>query len=145
MATVKDLLAVKGTHVQTIDPEASVLTAATLMNKHRIGCLVVLDQGRVVGIFTERDVLLRVVGQQRDPATTKLADVMTTEVICCKPETAIEEIRGSMKNRRIRHLPVVDENDHLLGLVSIGDLNAQLAAIQEQTIHLLHEYLAGRA
>jgi CBS domain-containing protein len=69
---------------------------------------------------------------------------MTAEVVCCRPETPIEEIRGSMKNRRIRHLPVVDDESHLLGLISIGDLNAQLAAIQEQTIHLLQEYVAGR-
>jgi CBS domain-containing protein len=145
MATVKDLLAVKGQHVLSIGPDATVLVAATLMNDHRVGGLVVLDQGRVVGMFTERDVLRRVVGERRDPATTVIADVMTTDVFCCTPDTPIEEVRGSMKNRRIRHLPVVDDAGVVHGLVSIGDLNAQLAAIQEQTIHLLQEYVAGRA
>jgi CBS domain-containing protein len=144
MATVKDILAVKGSQVLTISPDASVLLAATLMNDHRVGSVVVLDQGRVAGMFTERDVLRRVVGDQRDPAKTSVAEVMTADVICCRPETAIEEVRGAMKNRRIRHLPVVDDSNGLLGLISIGDLNAQLAAIQEQTIHLLHEYVAGR-
>jgi CBS domain-containing protein len=144
MATVKDVLAVKGSHVLSIGPSASVLLAANLMNEHRVGSVVVLEQGRVVGMFTERDVLRRVVGEQRDPAKTSISEVMTAEVVCCKPETTIEEIRGAMKNRRIRHLPVVDKDEHLLGLISIGDLNAQLAAIQEQTIHLLQEYVAGR-
>jgi CBS domain-containing protein len=69
---------------------------------------------------------------------------MSADVLCCTPETTIEEVRGSMKNRRIRHLPVVDDQGQMLGLVSIGDLNAQLAAIQEQTIHFLQEYMAGR-
>jgi CBS domain-containing protein len=144
MPTVKDILAVKGTHVLTIGPEATVLMAATLMNDHHVGGLVVLDQGHLAGMFTERDVLRRVVGEGRDPAATRVGDVMTAEVVCCTPETELEEARGSMKNRRIRHIPVVDDAGQLLGLVSIGDLNAQLAAVQEQTIHLLREYVAGR-
>jgi CBS domain-containing protein len=144
MATVKDLLAVKGSHVLSIGPDASVLMAATLMNDQRVGCLVVLDQGKVVGIFTERDVLRRVVGQRRDVEKASVSEVMTTDVFCCAPETSIEEVRGSMKNRRIRHLPVVSPSGALLGLISIGDLNAQLVASQEQTIHLLQEYVAGR-
>jgi CBS domain-containing protein len=144
MCSVKDVLAVKGSQVLSIGTNATVLLAANLMNEHRVGSVVILDQGRVAGIFTERDVLRRVVGEQRDPAKTSIVDVMTHEVLCCKPETTIEEIRGAMKNRRIRHLPVVDDNERLLGLISIGDINAQLAAIQEQTIHLLQEYVAGR-
>ena len=69
---------------------------------------------------------------------------MTAEVLCCTQETTVEEARGVMKNRRIRHLPVVDGGRRLQGLVSIGDLNAHEATSQEQTIYLLHEYLYGR-
>ena len=69
---------------------------------------------------------------------------MTMEVLCCTLETTLEEVRGVMKNRRIRHLPVVDGDHRLEGLVSIGDLNAHEATSQEQTIYLLHEYLYGR-
>jgi CBS domain-containing protein len=144
MAMVKDILAVKGSQVLSIGPNVTVLDAARLMNEHRVGSLVVIDQGRVAGMFTERDVLRRVVGEQRDPAKTLVAEVMTVEVICCTPETALEEIGGAMKNRRIRHLPVVDDAGCLIGLVSIGDLNAQQASIQEQTIYLLETYLYGR-
>jgi CBS domain-containing protein len=144
MATVREILARKGSHVLTIGKDATVLEAALLMNEHRVGALVVMDEGRVGGMFTERDVLRRVVGERRDPATTSVAEVMTRDVFCCTLETTVEEARGTMKNRRIRHLPVTDGGSGLQGLVSIGDLNAHQATSQEQTIHLLHEYLYGR-
>jgi CBS domain-containing protein len=144
MATVSDILAVKGSHVLTIGKGATVIDAALLMNEHKVGALVVTEDGRVIGMFTERDVLRRVVGERREPATTTVAEVMTTEVACCRTNTGLDEVRGAMKNRRIRHLPVVNEDRRLLGLVSIGDLNAYQATAQEQTIHLLNEYLYGR-
>jgi CBS domain-containing protein len=145
MANVAEILQRKGTtHVHTIGKHATVLEAATLMNEHQIGALVVVEDGCVVGIFTERDVLRRVVGERREPSTTRVADVMTAELICCTPETTVEEARGAMKNRRVRHLPLVDQNYRLMGLISIGDLNAFDASNQEQTIYLLQEYLYGR-
>jgi CBS domain-containing protein len=144
MATVMAILANKGSRVLTIGPDATVLQAAQLMNEHKIGALVVMASEGIAGMFTERDVLRRVVGEQRDPTTTIVADVMTTEVACCTPVTTLEEARGAMKNRRIRHLPVMDDN-RLCGLISIGDLNAYQMTSQEHTIHLLHEYLYGRS
>ncbi|MCX5658879.1 MAG: CBS domain-containing protein [Planctomycetota bacterium] len=143
MATVQDILARKGQEVQYIQPQATVLEAALKMNERKIGCLVVTDHARVAGIFTERDILRRVVAARCDPATTRVSDVMTEEVACCRPETDLDEARGVMKNRRIRHLPVVDESRRLCGLISIGDLNAYLSDDQEVTIHFLHEYLYG--
>jgi CBS domain-containing protein len=144
MATVRDILARKGPHVVSIGPGATVLEAALLMNEHKIGSLVVIEGGRVVGMFTERDVLRRVVGEQREPGKTPVGEVMTTEVICCTPETTIQEARGAMKNRRVRHLPLVDADHHLQGLISIGDLNAYETSDHEQTIYLLQEYIYGR-
>jgi CBS domain-containing protein len=144
MATVREILARKGPHVFTTGPGATVLEAALLMNEHKIGSLVVIDDGRVVGIFTERDVLRRVVGEEREPAKTQVGEVMTTELVCCTPETTIAEARGAMKNRRVRHLPLVDDDHRLLGLISIGDLNAYETSDHEQTIYLLQEYLYGR-
>jgi CBS domain-containing protein len=145
MATVRDILATKGTHVLSVGPEATVLDAALLMNEHKIGSLMVLDGGQLLGIITERDILQRVVVPRRDPGETTVLDVMTTEVICCQPHTAIDEARGVMKNRRIRHLPVVDDARRLCGLISIGDLNAYQANDQEKTIYVLQEYIYGRA
>ena len=144
MTQVRELLARKGAHVLTIGPAASVLQEAMLMNEHRVGSLVAVEDGRVVGMFTERDVLQRVVAGRRDPEATRVGEVMTAAVVCCSPETTVDEARGVMRDRRIRHLPVSDADGRLLGLISIGDLNAQLQAAQEQTVFLLTEYIQGR-
>jgi CBS domain-containing protein len=144
MATVKEILEVKGTHVLSIGPEASVLDAALLMNEHKIGSLVVMTGGQVIGIITERDVLQRLVVARREPADTPVQEVMTTEVVCCQTNTTLDEARGVLKNRRIRHLPVLDDRQQLCGLISIGDLNAHEAHDQEWTIHILREYIYGR-
>jgi CBS domain-containing protein len=145
MSTVRDILVTKGSHVQSIGPGASVLNAALLMNEHKIGSLIVMDGGRVVGIFSERDILERIVVSRRDSADTTVAEVMTTEVICCRPHTSLDEARGVMKNRRIRHMPVLDDDDKLCGLISIGDLNAHAMHEHESTIYVMEQYIYGRA
>jgi len=144
MTMVRDILTKKGSHVWSIGAQATVLQAAQFMREHKVGALIVLDGERIAGMFSERDVLQRIVAEGRDPAQTTVGDVMTVEVACCTPDTSLEEARGAMKNRRIRHLPVVDAEDRLLGVISIGDLNAFQVANQEQTIFLLNEYLYGR-
>jgi CBS domain-containing protein len=144
MATVKDILAVKGSHVLSISPEATALDAAVLMNDHKVGSLVVMRTGQLIGIVSERDILTRVVVRRIDPGQVLVQDVMTTELVCCQLHTSLEEARGVMKNRRIRHLPVVDDARQLLGLISIGDLNAHQAHDHEFTIHILREYIQGR-
>jgi CBS domain-containing protein len=144
MPTVRDILAIKGMDVLTIGPDTTVLDAAALMNERKIGSLVVVDEGRIIGMFTERDVLTRVVVTRRDPTDTVVGEVMTTEVACCRPHTRLEEARGTLKNRRIRHIPVVDDDNRLCGMISIGDLNAFDAHSQEITIHLMEEYIYGR-
>jgi len=145
MSNVQEILATKGDKLVTVGSDATVLNAAIVMNEHGIGSVLVVDQGRIVGMFTERDVLQRIVPQQRNPATTRVAEVMSTEVVCCSLETSVEEARTAMKNRRIRRLPVVDGSGRVVGLITIGDLNAFEAVGNEQTIHLLHEYIHGRA
>jgi CBS domain-containing protein len=144
MATLKDILAGKDSRVISVDPRATVMEAAVLMNQYRVGFLVVIDGERPVGVFSERDILRRVVVARLDPGKTLVSEVMTTEMLVCNPGTSVEEARSVMKNRRIRHLPVVDEQERLVGLVSIGDLNAFNANTQEQTLHVLEEYIYGR-
>jgi CBS domain-containing protein len=145
MSTVHDILVTKGSQVLSIGPQASVLDAALLMNEHKIGCLLVMDDDRLVGLFSERDILQRIVVPRRDAGSTTVDEVMTTEVICCRPHTRIDEARGVMKNRRIRHLPVLDEDEHLCGLISIGDLNAHAMHEHESTIYVMEQYIYGRA
>jgi CBS domain-containing protein len=145
MPSVQDILAVKGSAVYTIPASATVLEATLVMNEQKIGSLVVMDEDRVAGIFTERDVLRRVVAQALQPAIIRLEQVMTSEVVCCRPDMDIDEASRIMRDRRIRHLPVCDENGRLLGVISIGDLNAYHASSQEAHIHFLHDYMFGRA
>jgi CBS domain-containing protein len=145
MPTVRDVLASKVNGVESTSPDATVLDAVHQMNEHKIGALVVMDGGQVVGMFTERDVLRRIVGDGRDPAATKVAQVMTSKVVCCEADADLDEVATLMKNRRIRHVPVCNGAGKLLGMVSIGDVNAVHTSTQEAHITFLSEYIYGRA
>src|SRR5438045_2661364 len=109
MRTVRDILAVKGNEVVTISPQASAYEAATRMSERNIGSLVVMEEGRLVGVITERDILQRVVALGRNALATRVEEVMTSEIVCCRMHTTLEEASGVMKNRRLRHLPVVTD------------------------------------
>jgi len=143
MATVRDILAEKGSNVLSIGEEATALDAALLMNEHKIGGLPVLRDGSVVGMFTERDLLQRVVAERRDAAEVFVGQIMTRRITVAGPETTIDEARGLMMTKRIRHLPIVDKDRKPLGLISIGDLNAHQLIDQEKTVDALREYLNG--
>jgi CBS domain-containing protein len=145
MPTVRDVLSSKSPGVQSTSPDATVLDAVNQMNEFKIGALVVMDGDEVVGMFTERDVLRRVVGDERSPSTTTVGQVMTREVVCCGPDADLDDVSALMKKRRIRHVPVCANGGKLLGMVSIGDVNACNATNQETTIHFLNEYIYGRA
>jgi CBS domain-containing protein len=143
MRTIADLLEAKGRVVVTIGPGARVLDAARRMNERRIGALVVVHDhlpDRIVGIITERDILNRVVAEERSPVTTAVADVMSPRVLTCTPETDLEEVRLAMRERRIRHMPVVDQLGGLYGMVSIGDLNQVHARVLAETVMYLEQY-----
>ena len=141
MPAVVDLLRRKGRVVHTISPTDSVVAAATAMNQHGVGGLVVVDsEGQLVGMFTERDILRRVVAPGRDPAATVVGEVMTTEVLACQPETSLEECAAVMTSKRIRHLPVRDRQG-LVGIVTIGSLLAQQVDDQRATIQYLTSFV----
>jgi CBS domain-containing protein len=142
MPTASRIVEAKGGDVVALPPHATVLEAAQLMNDEHVGSVVVLQDARIVGIFTERDVLRRVVAAQRNPSRTLLREVMTTPVACCGMATTLDELRLVMRERRIRHVPVVDDREQLQGIVSIGDLNRAESAVQEQTIQYLSQYVA---
>ncbi|MHB1156457.1 MAG: CBS domain-containing protein [Phycisphaerales bacterium] len=145
MAIVQDVLARKDSLVHTIGEHTTVFDAITLMNQHKIGAIVVTDaDANVIGIFTERDVLRRVIGVQRDPLHTTVGQVMTSEVVCCRPMMPLEDVQLLMKQRRIRHMPVVTDIGKLLGIISIGDINAHAVVDHQIHIQYLQEYLYGR-
>jgi CBS domain-containing protein len=141
MANARQILAAKGGGVVTIGPEASVLAAARAMNEHHIGSLVVVAGGRLTGIFTERDVMRRVVAERRDPAKTKVGDVMTSPVACAALHTTCGELGVVMREKRIRHVPVVEDGS-VVGMISIGDINRAEHDEQEQTISYLEQYIS---
>ncbi len=143
MPKVSDLLKRKGSEVASVSESDSVLKAAHLMNDHKIGSVVVTDGEKVVGIFTERDILVRVVAAEKDSAATKVGDVMTRPVAACCPHTDLEECKSVISSKRIRHLPVVDDG-RLVGIVTSGDLLAQEAKEQAETIEYLYDYLYGK-
>jgi signal-transduction protein with cAMP-binding, CBS, and nucleotidyltransferase domain len=145
MTTVRDLLERKGGQVLTIGPDQTVLEAARHMNDARVGALVVVGPTlEMIGIVTERDILTRVVADRRPPEGTPVSSVMTTRIIYCEPATPVAECREMMTQRRLRHLPVLDDN-RLIGLISIGDIMAHEAAQQQITIEYMHQYIHGRA
>ncbi len=139
MPTAQDILANKPA-VATIAESATVMDAAKIMSDRHIGSLVVVRGDTIVGIFTERDVLNRVVARHRDPMKTIIKDVMTTPVAFCLPTTKLAECRSVMTKKRIRHLPVIKEN-RLLGMISSGDMLALEHGEQQKTIEYMYEYL----
>ena len=142
MPTVSMVLSRKGSGVVCATRTMNVLEAAQLMNVRRIGSLVVgRPGGHVEGIISERDILTRIVAAAKDPEATRVEQVMTTPVITCAPSTDLDELRATMRDRRIRHVPVCDERGGLCGLVSIGDLNATEVEQLNGTVHALEEYI----
>ena len=142
MPKAQSILEKKGSDVATVDRKATVLDAARTMNQRRIGAVVVTDGDRVIGIFTERDILNRVVALGKDPTVTPVGEVMTSPMACCRRDTRIAECKTVMSQKRIRHLPVVEEGK-LYGMISAGDILASEVSDQQATIEYLHEYLYG--
>ncbi|MBI1825233.1 MAG: CBS domain-containing protein [Planctomycetes bacterium] len=140
MKTAQSVIDRKGSHVATIAGNASVFDAATLMNKHHIGAVVVTDGDHAVGIFTERDVLNRIVAAGLDPRETPVEKVMTSPMACCRRDTSLDDCKSVMTQKRIRHLPVV-EGGTLYGMISAGDVLASEVTEKQTTIEYLHEYL----
>ncbi len=140
MSTIRDLLARKGPGVVSLSPATSVRDAARVMNDHGIGGVLVLDEGQLVGIFTERDVMRRVVATGLDPAVTPVSEVMTGNVVTASADQAIADCRALMSSRRIRHVPVQD-GATLVGVITSGDILAYEVALQETQINELQRYV----
>jgi CBS domain-containing protein len=139
---VSVLLARKGHSVQTIEASATVAEAVRLMNEKRIGSIVVTEQGRLAGIFTERDVLTRIVGAGRDPGRTLVAEVMSARPHTISPMTTTAEAMEIFTHERCRHLPVVNEG-RLEGLISIGDVSRWLTDSHKNEAEQLRQYISG--
>jgi CBS domain-containing protein len=140
MKTVKQLLQVKGATVHGVSPQTSVLEAIKLMAEKGIGALVVLDNGRLAGVVSERDYARKVILHGRASHATAVSEIMTGDVVTVRSDQTVEDCMTVMTEKRIRHLPVID-GGRLAGVVSIGDLVKEVIADREETIKQLESYI----
>jgi CBS domain-containing protein len=142
MTTAHDILKFKGHTVHSVRPDDTVLAALGVMAEHDVGAVLVLDGDRLAGILTERDYARKVALVGRASKDSPVSAIMTANVVCVPPSHTVEDCMQVMTERRVRHLPVV-ENSRVVGLVSIGDLVKATIDEQEFTINQLKSYIAG--
>lgn len=142
MKTIGHLLDAKGRDIWSVSPDASVLEAIELMAEKEVGALVVMEDARPVGIVSERDYARKVILKGRSSKACRVAEIMTARVIYAEPGQSVEECMALMTERRVRHLPVMDEG-RLVGVISIGDLVKAIIAEQKFIIEQLEQYISG--
>ncbi|MBU0507082.1 CBS domain-containing protein [bacterium] len=141
-STVKQILASKGHTIHFVKPTDTLETALRLMAEKEVGALLVMEDNNIVGIFSERDFARKVLVQGLAKPTTKISQMMSPEVLCISPDRTMPDCMNLMTNKRIRHLPVL-ENDKLIGLVSIGDVVNRVIMDQTTDINALKDYITG--
>jgi CBS domain-containing protein len=140
MKTVKQMLQGKSGPVHSVTPQAMVFDALKLMADKNIGSVLVLADGKIAGIMTERDYARKVILFGKSSHEIAVKEIMSNQVMTVRPDQTVEECMALMTNKRIRHLPVMD-GEKLIGLLSIGDLVKEVIAEQEQTIKQLESYI----
>lgn len=143
MESIKQILAEKTRPLTTIAPDDSVLNAIDLMRERNIGAVMVVDDGKLVGIFTERDCLHKVLARDIDLRKTPVRDVMTVKVRCVTPNADVSQSLALMTERFLRHLPVLDEQKNIIGIVSIGDLVKAKISEQNFIIEQMEHYITS--
>lgn len=142
MKTIKQLLAEKGSDIWSIGPQETVFQAIKEMAEKEIGALVVLDNGKLVGIISERDYARKVILKSKASHDTAVAEIMTTPVVCGRLGQTVDECMALITDKRVRHLPIV-EQDRVIGVISIGDLVKSIIAEQQFVIEQLEHYISG--
>ncbi len=142
MKTVNQLLQQKGREVWSVTPDTSVFEALQVMAEKNIGALLVLEQGRLTGIFSERDYARKVILKGKSSKEMSVGEIMTEEVDCVQPSQTVRECMALMTERHHRHLPVL-EGEKVVGMVSIGDVVKAIISDQEFTIGQLEGYITG--
>jgi len=143
MDKVKRLIEEKGSEIYSVPPEETVWEAVRTMAGRHIGAILVIEGNQLVGIFSERDLLVRVLLTGLDPTVTPIKAVMSTDMVYVTPETPVREAMAVMTERRCRHLPVM-EGQEMRGMVSIGDCTRWVSRDQDYTIRHLQDYIHGK-
>jgi CBS domain-containing protein len=144
MSSIRDVLRHKGSQVWTIGPSDTVYAAIERMEDRRVGCLVVMEGESIRGVLTERDYLRKVALKGRFSKTTFVSEIMTSPVVTAHPEDDVEACLQLMTRGRFRHLPVIDGQGRLTGIVSIGDLVKEIVSDQQEELHHLDAYIRGQ-
>ncbi len=139
---VKEILKEKGRDFWSVGPDASGLEAIRLMAEKEVGSVLVIDNGKVRGIVSERDFLRKVALENKTSPDVPVTEIMTTQVLCARPDQTIEEAMALMSEKRVRHLPVLAD-DQIVGVVSIGDLVKAVISEQEFLIKQLENYVTS--
>jgi CBS domain-containing protein len=142
MQTVNQLLKIKGSQIFSVAPADSVLSAIELMATRHVGALLVMNQGSLLGIISERDYARKVILKKRSSHDTPVGDIMTTSPVTVTPQETVHRCMEMMTEGRFRHLPVLDAG-RVVGMLSIGDLVKAVIADQNQKIEQLERYIAG--
>lgn len=143
MKTLKQLLADKNQPLAAVSPSDSVLHALNVLAEHDVGALLVLDGNKLAGIFSERDYARKIILHGKASKDTLVSEIMSDKVLYVTLERTIDECMAIMSEKRFRHLPVLDERERVVGIVSIGDLVKETICDQEFTIRELEKYIAG--
>ncbi len=141
MKTLRQLIESKNRPIASISPEQTVLRALEIMAQYDVGALLVLDGDKLAGVFSERDYARKVILQGKASKQTKVSEVMTDHVICVTPETRIEECMAIMTDKHVRHLPILDNDEQVIGIVSIGDVVKEMISQQQFIINQLENYI----
>lgn len=140
MKKVKNILQNKSTEIYSVPPTATVYSAIELMSQRNIGGVVIMEHGKLIGIFTERDYARKLILKGKSSRDTPIAELMTRSLITVTPESSIEEAMQFMSNKKIRHLPVM-EGDTMVGIISIGDVVRFIIEEQKEIIEHLEHYI----
>lgn len=141
--TIRSILKHKGGQIWSVSPDELVYHALELMSDKETGALLVISDGKLVGVFSERDYARKVILHGKSSKELQVREVMTSPVIFVTPKHTVDECMTIMTNSRVRHLPVV-EDENVVGVVSIGDLVKWIISVQEETIHQLENYITGK-
>ncbi len=142
MKRVDQVLREKGPEFWSVTPVATVFKALELMAKHNIGAVLVMEEEQLVGIFSERDYARKVVLEGKSSKDIPVKEIMTSKVVCVRPEQGIDECMALMTNKHVRHLPVI-EGDRVVGVISLGDVVKTKISEQEFTISQMEHYISG--
>lgn len=142
MKTARQLLTIKGNAILSVAPNSDVYDALVSMEKHHVGALLVLEAGKLIGIFSERDYARSVALKGKTSKNTLVSEIMSKDIISVTPDQTVEDCMNLMSDKRVRHLPVID-NGTLMGVLSIGDLVKETIEYQQSLIKQLEAYIQG--